>query len=267
MTRILFGPQLTEDEPKHLGPPLWIWGWLGLLAFLVFELTAEPALGFSVFCLRFGWEDLRTARWLRRVDSWRARASICRWFLWARGSARISVAAFCVLVFWLFIAGATKPPRARAPERVPMPEWFPALVLVLLAGLLGTAVFGAVGVWRSRRARLPVWLDPILSACAAERRWPPSPHEFGTRNLIDTPWLILLSVWLTVLFLAALVAVFAIRSLCKALGWPAWGVIGPTVGLGVIGLGIVLIARVMTGVRAHQPAECWQRTPPESPGA
>lgn len=264
MARIHFGAEDQDTTPPRLRPPLWLWGWLGLLAFLVFELTAEPALSFTVFCLRFAWEDLLTARWLRRSDAWRDRSSLCRWFLLARGSARVSLAAFSVCLFWGVVSAFNRNPQAGAARVQPMPAWIPAVALVLLAGLLGTGLFGALGVWRSRRTRLPVWLDPVLHQCAAERRWPPALNEFGTRNLIDTPWLILLAVWLTTLLITALIAGLATEKWFRVAGWPAAPVGSAVVGLGLIGGGVVLMAWAMNGVRAHQPGECWRRSPAES---
>jgi hypothetical protein len=41
------------------------WSALAALGLLVYELTAQPALGVSVLCLKFGWNDWRTALWLR----------------------------------------------------------------------------------------------------------------------------------------------------------------------------------------------------------
>ena len=54
--------------------------WLGLLAlaWIIVELTHQPALGAVAVCLKFGWEDFRTARWLYNTDPqlWRRRSFI-----------------------------------------------------------------------------------------------------------------------------------------------------------------------------------------------
>src|SRR5205823_1721793 len=45
----------------------------------LYELTTQPALGAVAVCLKFGWEDFRTARWLRRRDPNRRRGRACFW--------------------------------------------------------------------------------------------------------------------------------------------------------------------------------------------
>ena len=62
-----------------------LWALLLIVAWLVFELTAQPALAVAAVCVKFGWEDFRTARWLRRSDPDRLRGRACFWLYVASG--------------------------------------------------------------------------------------------------------------------------------------------------------------------------------------
>jgi hypothetical protein len=62
------------DEYVHEeGPPTrWratlTWPGLLALAWLVFELTAQLPVAAMVVACKFGWEEIRTALWLYRID-------------------------------------------------------------------------------------------------------------------------------------------------------------------------------------------------------
>ena len=65
-----------EERPwqRHLTLP-------GLLAlgWLIFEATSQPALAVVVVCVKFGWNDLLTAYWLRVRDPEPGRGRACFW--------------------------------------------------------------------------------------------------------------------------------------------------------------------------------------------
>jgi len=267
MPRVSFDTEEPARSPLRRPPPLWFWGAIALVGFLIFELTAEPALSFSAVCLRYAWEDLRTAWWLRRNDDWPVRARVLGWFLLARGLARVGIAAFAVVLCWVFLSiaieqrkGVVKP----AGQPLPMPAWFPAVALMMLAGILGTTLCSTLGVWTSRRARLPVWLDPVLHTCSAERRWPPAGNEFGQVNLIDLPWLGVLAGWLTLLLVGTLWGAIGLHEILRRHNIPGAHLIATAAVFLIGSTGIGLIAWAMSGVRAHTPAECWQRPPSSS---
>ena len=55
------------------------WPLILVIAFLIFEVTNDPAFAALAMCLKFGWEDFRTARWLRKTDPDRGRGKACFW--------------------------------------------------------------------------------------------------------------------------------------------------------------------------------------------
>jgi len=78
-------------------------GWILMigLAFLVFELTADPSLAVVLGCMKLGSSDLRVARWLRRADPDPVRGCACSWFYVSLAILRIGFMAFLIM-FCLF---------------------------------------------------------------------------------------------------------------------------------------------------------------------
>src|ERR1700733_2601344 len=80
--------------------------WLGLLAvaWVIVELTHQPALGAVAVCLKFGWEDFRTARWLYHTDTqlWRRRSTF--WLYLAWGLWKTAVVAFLMSIGFALVA-------------------------------------------------------------------------------------------------------------------------------------------------------------------
>ena len=70
---------IGPDEPdRRSGRWLHLSAWV--VALVVFEVTADPSLVVVVGCSKFGWAQLRAARWLRRNDPNTRRGKACRWF-------------------------------------------------------------------------------------------------------------------------------------------------------------------------------------------
>ena len=91
--------------------------WLILtVAFVVTELTAHPAIGVGVLCLKFGWDDFRTALWLRRRDPNRRRGAVCSWFYLSSGLWRVFLWSFALMLVAILFLMATEPPQARGPN-------------------------------------------------------------------------------------------------------------------------------------------------------
>src|SRR5262245_64316596 len=74
--------------------------WTGLLAvgWVLYELTAQPALGVSAICIKFGWEDFRTALWLQRRDPHRLRGRACLWLYIANGLLKMTGVALAMTI-------------------------------------------------------------------------------------------------------------------------------------------------------------------------
>jgi hypothetical protein len=111
-------------EETDLRNPVWnralVWSTLGLVGWLAFELTAQPAVAAAVVCSRFGWNHIRTAVWLWRYDWNRGRSFACLWFVLAAGVTRVVVFAFLLTILFSTFAvargggGAARPANANA---------------------------------------------------------------------------------------------------------------------------------------------------------
>ena len=79
----------TTTEDSCLPPSVWnralVWSTLALVAWVGFELTAQPAVVAAVFCSKVGWNDFLTAVWLRRRDPHPGRGRACSWFCLSAG--------------------------------------------------------------------------------------------------------------------------------------------------------------------------------------
>jgi hypothetical protein len=186
--------------------------WTGLLVvgWVLYELTAQPALGAVALCLKFGWEDFRTARWLRRRDPNRRRGRACFWLYTSNGLWKTAVVAF-VMAFVLMITWACMPwwqvgQRARK-------EWLQhasmGTVLTTMAGLALSVLALARALWLAWRHRVRLWLhSAVHRACWADT-WPPHEAAAGESNrlgclLLTATLLLLLPVLLVLLYLVGL---------------------------------------------------------------
>ena len=170
-------PWNYHDAPMQTWPERMVLPALLCFAWLLFELTANATLSVLVACVRFGWQDLLTACWLRRVDPHPARAKTGFWFYIASGiwkTALVPVLAVMIVgVAWALFAPRAIRMDAGAAEQV----WSAlgvgagasaALVFVVTIGVLH-ALLGNVRIWvhhdlhRSRRQRVwpPEWPRPV----------------------------------------------------------------------------------------------------------
>src|SRR6478672_3123529 len=124
---------VDEGAPR---PSPWFWPVLLAIAFLVYELTAQPGLGAAIACTKFGWDDFLTARWLRRRDPDRRRGRASFWLFVAAGLWKTAVTGVVVLFVVAFLEAAWRrqhPPPAGG--QAPPPS-------AALAGALAAALVG-----------------------------------------------------------------------------------------------------------------------------
>ena len=93
---------LEENSPKR-SHSRFIWLILIGLGFLVYELTAQPALGVSLASIKFGWNDLLSARWFRRTDPDRRRGRTYFWLYLASSFWKIAITATILMFATVFV--------------------------------------------------------------------------------------------------------------------------------------------------------------------
>jgi hypothetical protein len=245
--------QIRETREKSGGMteprPDWnlalVWSAFGLLGWLAFELTAQPAVGVAVVCSRFGWNDFLTAFWLLRKDPHRARARACGWYCLALGTTRILVAAFVLIMLVTTVMQALQDvlPNQNANPNPPDAVYGLVFLMLLVSPVL--AVFAVLGSVAARRGGTRVWLDASLSRARRDNIWPPE-YPSGPVNSLETKarlaWLSMLVILITGALVVAGTVVFVLSRAAGAI---------------VLVAASVLIPRVARGVIAQHPAECW----------
>src|SRR5207245_7626741 len=146
-----FDRYITDERKVFQWRSPLTWSILIALGWLIYEVTAQPVLGAVVACLKFGWEDYLTGRWLRRVDPDRRRGQVCYHTYLAYGFLKIAVAAIFIVCGILALEESFKrpaPPRqgaaAGAQPQAPAAkdrkgELF--IALTVLTGVLGFYLF------------------------------------------------------------------------------------------------------------------------------
>ncbi len=240
---------VATDDAGRAGDwrPHLTWPALFLVAWLLYEATAQPGLAAVVTCAKFGWADLRAARWLRRVDPDRGRGRACFWFYLAFGMWKVAVLATAVMIAILFLGSVVNGGRPGGGAAVT-----PVLGGVLLAAGVG---FGLsflttyVAVWSALRHRVKVWLGSAPHRACAERFWPPCHGQTNAEPFVTVTTLIL-TLWAFLLALMILAATggrfqvlfFVLLLVGVLLAFPTF----------------VLVFRLLDRrVFAQTPHECW----------
>jgi hypothetical protein len=174
------------------------WPAFALIAWIVFKLTAEAALGVVVLCVKFGWNDLLTAIWLRCVDPCRHRANACGWFYVPSAILRVSFVA--VLLMFAIALGA--------PAQMGAPIEFVTAAIEAFVGLgllLVTTWFAFVVAWRHG---VKVWVDSAIHQARRDRTWPP--QHYCRANSAGYLLIVALAIPASLLIVAFMLGVFTL---------------------------------------------------------
>jgi hypothetical protein len=176
------------------------WPMLFLAGWLLYQFTAQPGLGALVACAKFGWADIRTAFWLRRVDPDRRRGKTCFWAYLTYGLWKVGLMSTLVLItIGLFDDLIVLVPRPFAPK------WHPVLSGVLTAIAMGFSLSlptAYIALWSAWRNGVRVWLGNAPTRARKAHFWPP---RHGRVNMV-------FFVGSTTLLLTIFVIVFVIVS-------------------------------------------------------
>jgi hypothetical protein len=247
----------TDDDrgaarPRRGWAPHLTWSALLVAGWLLYEATAQPGLAAFVVCAKFGWPDLRAARWLLRVDPDRRRGQTCFWFYLAFGLWKVAVMATALMLLLLFL-GTLFP---RMPRRAG--GWSPVLGGVLAAAGLGfglsfLATYAALA--SALRNRVKVWLGPAAHRARTGRFWPPA-HGVTNAAPFVTVTTLIITLWVVLLTLLGLVIAWGpgvLLSFVLLLG----------LFVGAFPAFLVIFRALDHRVFARSPGECWDALPGE----
>ena len=237
--------ELFEIEPTSSGRQWHIPWWLLLaVAIVVTEMTAHPAIGVAVFCLKFGLNDWRTAAWLCRVDPQPRRSHTIWWFLVGSGFLKIflmSSIAFPVLAGWW---KAIAKQNVTAEVKVAM--------TIGLCGIFFSFVVNHIGMYLASRRRVRIWLNRQLHQFRDNNAWPV--RMSGTNRLRDLLNGSALPAILAFVMGIAFLIVFGIQKLFQ-----------PAITSGIVAAvaGLILLGHRLSVKRivARSSMECWSDLP------
>jgi hypothetical protein len=148
------------------GERLLTWGALLAVAWLVFELTAEPLLGPALGGIHIAWADWRLAWWLRRRDPDAARGRVAFWLYVSWGLVKLFVFALSITI----LVGLLHDAAAAGGQGV---ESLLGAVLTWLVALLILPLVTLPACRGARRLGLKVWVNSALDGVRRRDEWPP----------------------------------------------------------------------------------------------
>ncbi|GDY09332.1 hypothetical protein LBMAG52_28180 [Planctomycetia bacterium] len=271
--------EVFEIEPSDSGGmfahlPWWL---ILTVAVVVTELTAHPSIGVIVLCFKFGWNDFRTAHWLRRRDPNRRRGAVCSWFYLSSGLWRVCSWSFALMFIAIIFFVATEPPQARPANRPNADPDLPPEVMTCMAMWMGSFVVATLltllSVCFAWRRPVKVWISRSVSESRRLNEWPPrpAPRLRPDPNLLNC-WMVSSGAGLFVLlFIIGVAALMASFDAAKPLG-PAgnnqWAdvvfgvIVGVFVPIGSAFLILVFGGMTFKRIGAGSPTECWPANEP-----
>jgi hypothetical protein len=245
----------------HLTLPM-----LLLLGWLLYELTAQPALGVAAVCLKFGWEDFRTACWLRRRDPVRGRARACFWLYTASGLWKSAITASVMIFAFAFLKGMQANAgggQARLGGELP-PQVIGALLTAFGSYVLSSLATCAA-VWLALWYRIKLWLDAGVHRARREGLWPPPDYRDLRTNKAGRVVLTALVLTLFTCGFTTLVAVALGLGGRRPDAFGLLAIMGTLLLLMFVGPVLILAGRdlLVRHVFAATPSECWGAVPVE----
>jgi hypothetical protein len=240
------------------------WAGLATAAFILYELTNEPAVGVATLCLKFGWEDFKTGYWLRRVDPNRARGRACWWMCVAWGLWKASLVAFATGM-GTFVWGEILEGLGNVAARQRM--WLPGTsgLISAAAGMGLSSAATAVMVWIAYPHRVPLWLHSSTNGARRKGLWPPydpdrvwktalpEPGPWGPAGTDNQLYLLFVTTGQVPAIMAFFFPVILENLKIMHFG-PNWVCLMVVVTLIVV---TFLLCVVSPSIVARCPAECW----------
>ena len=172
--------ELDAPAPTQRSHGFLLWLFLVGLAWFVVEITANPYLGPALAGLKFAWEDIRSAFWLRRTDPLPYRGRVAFWLYLTWALFKLFMAGILTTIFLAFL-GITldffgvQPGLAQfANSAVCMGAVLTWTIAAVILPVMGLPVF-----WLARRRHLKLWVSSAVSASRKHGEWPPQGGSFN----------------------------------------------------------------------------------------
>jgi hypothetical protein len=165
----------TEEKPARHWHVAITWSTLILAGVILYELTNSPAVGTAALCSKFGWEDFKTAHWLRRFDRRRQRGRACWWLYVAWGLWKIGIAGLGVnfaIISGLSLLNVRRLGLA-AGQLNRLFEPMKGAGIMLAVGISLSAIAAIIAALCAARARVRLWLHGEVTRARRANFWPP----------------------------------------------------------------------------------------------
>lgn len=240
-----------EGIPAHRNwlDRAWVWPLFGLVAVLIFELTANVGLAVAVFCAKLGLRDIRLGWWLYRRDPIAERGAITGLIAASMIGLKVTIASLLTMVTLVVLAAANPLNWNPGPalKQCAVSLGVTTSVCLLISLLISTAGF----LW-VLRAGQRVWLDGTMLRAPQQGEWPPLCDGPSTRNsVIDIAQLGFL------LQLPVIVGVGSWMMVALGLQFPG---IAPWLAVAMLAALIasyIYLRTLISRVVARRPLECW----------
>lgn len=256
----LFEIEPSDSEGMFAHLPWWL---IVAVAIVVTELTTHPSIGVTVLCLKFGWNDFRTALWLRGRDPNRRRGAVCSWFYLSSGLWRVCLWSFALMVLTILVIAIPEARQAAKgappnPKAQPPAEFMTCMIVWLASAGIATvltALSSLLAWWH----RTKVWISGSIAESRIKNEWPPRPawRAKPPINLVSW-WLLATGI---VMFMLLLIAGIGVMEPPNGGRPPRNAGVMPIVIMAALFLGALAV--VALGSRAYQklgassPFECW----------
>lgn len=221
------------------------WPMLFLTGWLLYEFTAQPGLAALVACAKFGWTDVRTALWLRRVDPDRLRGQTCFWAYLTYGLWKVAIMATLTMIVLGFASALVAQMVGRRPG------FSPVLGGALAAALIGFGLsfpIAYIALWSALRNGVRIWLGQAPHRARKDRFWPPRHGGINAAPFVGFTQVIL------TLWFCALVVVSLGIFLPPAGPWIMAFLVGTAIVVAFLMISLYLFS---VRVIANSPQECW----------
>lgn len=227
----------------------WIWPVFGLIAVLVFELTANPGLAVAIFCAKLGLKDVRLGLWLSRRDPIPERGQMTGLIAASMIGLKVTVASLVTYLSLLVISCFAPLQWNAAPALF---QCGVSLGITTGVCLVLSLTISSYAFFRLLRTGQKVWLEEGMTRAPGRDEWPPEVEGPPTRNsaidvaqlgfLMQIPVVVTGGVWLA----------YALDLPETAMVWIVFG------GIPVVLIACYLYLRlVIVRAIARHPGQCW----------
>jgi len=234
-------------------PLLFAVGWI------IYEVTHQPTIAAMAMCLKFGWEDFRTARWLYRTDPDPGRGRACCWLYLASGlwqTAVIGVAMVIITVVLEEIVQFNQQGGNVDIYKLLAGAGF-SIMFGFMFSTLATYIF-LISCWRNR---VRPWLNGAVHIARRKGEWPPL---YGHRNRALVP---VISTVIITCFVLVPVFLLTLSFMFRAA--PLGNILRGLAALGSVCCVFLLFPAsivILQNLRsrrffADHPADCWGEEP------